>query len=425
MGLIAVLAIIGLGAATWLAPAPAAVAPSDPPAVSAPALAVCPLLEAGDRNTDIVVASSVDGLGVISGFAAGSVTGTTEYRTGAEGSVRVPASEVGVVDAAGGLVELPTDSTAAGVVISGPASAAAEPCADAASTESYIVGGSTAGQDSFALQILNPYAGEAILDLSVVTEAGLETNDRFEDLIVPPLSTVNLRLEEIIPGRASIAVTITASQGAVIVFGRQTVGDEIAVWQAVEGGLDWWIPVPGAGQVKDLKIGTPSSGEVQYQVDYYGPDGLMETWVEGVLDQGGSERHKLLDEGAGLAALHVLSTGPVVPMLWMETTSGGVAATAGSPTAATTWLLPGATAAGEGSAILVVNAGVDPVTVSARPLRASALAQVFTVPPEKILSIRPLEADGYRIEASGPVVASWIMRSSGLAIAMGVPLEDG
>jgi hypothetical protein len=76
--------------------------------------------------------------------------------------------------------------------------------------------------------------------------------------------------------------------------------------------------------------------------------------------------------------------------------------------------------------VIVLNSGIEPVTVVFRSLREASHTQTVELAAEDLVEITLVEADGYRIDASGPVVALW--RSTlgdTVAVAVGVPVEDG
>ncbi len=131
------------------------------------------------------------------------------------------------------------------------------------------------------------------------------------------------------------------SRGSALAVGRQTTEGETAIWRAVEAGQDWWLPVPVGGAVKQMLLATPSASEVEYQVDFYGPDGFVEALESGVLPARGEVRVDLAAITESSAGLRVISTGPVVPLLWMDS-AAGMAATTASAVDAPLWLLPGA-----------------------------------------------------------------------------------
>jgi hypothetical protein len=423
---VGVVILIALTVAVATLPEPVETSPGEDPVSVAPPVAVCPLLEAGDRVSSASILSSVSGPGRLSGFAAGSLIGEVDFVTGSTGSVTIEAAEIDAVGSAGGLVEMPSETSAAGVVTRGPASLAAEACAETRSTGTFLSGGSTASGARFALQILNPFAGDAIVDLTVATDAGLESDDRFDAVRIPAASAQTLDFTEIVPGRAFISVEASTRQGAVLVVARQGIEDEIAIWNAEEPALGWWLPIPAGTETTELLVASPANAEVQYQVDVYGSDGYEEAFSSGQLSPRALERIPLTDVATGLSGIHVTSSGPVVPTLWIDSPDG-LAVTTASPVSATTWLLPGASLPAGGSGrVVVLNTGLEAVSVSVRALGDRALLQEIEVAPEDVSAVALVAADGYRVEATGPVVAMWVASRSGAgAAALGTPLPDG
>jgi hypothetical protein len=419
--LMAALAII---ATVFSAPADDEFGPA--PATEVPPISICPIVENAASQTEVAVLSSINGAGRLSTFSSGSETGAVDFSTGGTGSVIVPAAEAGAVNFAGGLVEMPSEATASGVVMRGDESLAAEACADIPTGQAFITGGSTASGQVFQLQLVNPYAGEAQVDLVVTTDAGIESDERFDVVNVPPLSSITLDFAEIIGGRETVSVNIETLTGAVLAFGRQTSEGRTAVWRAVEPGQDWWIPAPPGGGTKQLRIGSPNAAEVEYQVDLYGPDGFVESHATGVIEP----RGRLTVPMAGVTdqelAMRVITTAPVVPTLWIDSPSG-LAATVGSQVDAPVWLLPGASLPPGGSGqIVVLNTGLEAVTVTTRSLRVDSLVRNYDLASEDLLVVDMIEAEGYRVESTGPVVAMWAAQLNGAGTAaLGFPIQDG
>lgn len=426
MRYVAIFLMVLLAVAAVVLPTPAAEEYGDVPATEIPPVAICPLAETAGETTDVSVLSSISGQGRLSTFAAGDETGATDFRTGSAGSVVIPAADAGAVGFAGGLVEMPSEGTAAGVTFRGGGSLASEACADIPTGNSFITGGSTASGAVFQLQLLNPYAGEAIVDLTVTTDAGIESDEQFDGVIVPALSTRTLNFADIIGGRERISVDIETTTGAVLAFGRQTNEGRTALWRAVEPGQDWWIPAPEGGGTKQLRIGSPNASEVEYQVDLYGPDGFVEGHAGGVIGPRGRVTVPMAGVTSQALAMRVVTTAPVVPTLWIDSPEG-LAATSGSQVDAPAWFLPGASLSPGGSAsIVILNSGLDPVSVSVWPLGPNSLSRSFELDAEGLLVVDIVEADGYRVEASGPVVAMWAssLDAAG-SVAIGIPVLDG
>ncbi|HEX9847614.1 MAG TPA: DUF5719 family protein [Acidimicrobiia bacterium] len=426
MRLVTLGVMTALALAAILLPDPSTPQPGSEAGVVVPPVSICPIVEAGERHTTISVLSSVRGHGRISTFSSGSATGSLVFSTGGSGSVSITAADVSAIGLGGGLIELPSAATVSGVTIAGAPSLAAESCAETPTSQSYLMGGSTAGSASFDILLMNPYAGEAVVDLTVSTDTGLESDSRFDAVIVPALSTITLNFNEIIPGRAFISASIVTTRGSVLAVASQTTAVESAIWRAVAPAQNWWLPVPAGGDVKELVIGSATNTEVEYRIDYYGPEGLVEEFAAGTIEPRRHTAISLTSVTTGASGIRVFTTAPVVAGLSIDALSG-LAVTTGSPIDALTWLLPGANSPAGGSAsIVVLNTGIEPVTVAARSLREESLIRNFELAAEAVLVIDLVAADGYRIEASGPVVALWTSQLGGAgAAAIGVPIQDG
>lgn len=126
------------------------------------------------------------------------------------------------------------------------------------------------------------------------------------------------------------------------------------------------------------------------------------------------------------AGVRVISTGPLVPTLWMNT-SASLALTTASPVDASAWLLPGAhSPPGGGGTAVILNTGIEDVTVDVITLRETALTRSFDLTADGVLEVDLVDADGYRVEASGPIVVLWTSQLGGDGTAaIGIPIQDG
>lgn len=418
--------MVALAVAFVFGPQPDAVGTRPLPGEEPSPVAICPVVEAAQRETDIVVLSPVDGEGRLSGFAAGSETGSDEFAAGDAEVVRIAASSVGAVGITGALVELPSAPTASGAVVSGPDSLAAEACADVPDAQVMISGGSTASGNAFEIHLINPYAADATVSLTVTSDAGVESSDRFTSIIVPALSSFAVDMTQIIPGREDIAASINSTRGAVLAYGRQTIEGETALWRAVQPSLEWWLPVPPGEGTRELIVATPENTEIDFQVDLYGPEGVEEAYTGGTVSPRGMVRMALDEIAEEAIGVKVVASGSVVAGLWMDS-SAGLAATTGSRVDAPLWLLPGAGALDEGSAaVVILNTSLELVTVSLIPLGGSGEPEDLELDAVSVLVAELDAADGYRVEATGPVVSLWTAQREGAAsAAIGVPFQDG
>lgn len=426
MRYVAVGLILALGAVGATLPAPDDPAPA--PAVEAeePAVAVCPVQEGGGRSTEVAILSDVDGGTQLTLFTGGGPAGSLGTETGPSGSTVVPVGDVAAVGTVGGLVELPTSGSTSGVLIRGAESLMAEACVSVPAPQVYLAGGSTVSGESFDVQLMNPYAGEAIATLRVTSEAGVESSERFDSVVVPPSSSTIIDFNALIPGRENVSVDIQTVRGRVIAVGQQQIEGESSIWNAVPPAQDWFLPIPAGEPSRTLILATPSTIEVDYQIDFYGPGGLEEALVTGVLDARGRAEFDLDEISQETSGIRVVSTGPVVPTLRIES-ADGIATTPASATQANRWMLPGAAAPQHGVAtVVILNASIEDSTVRLRPLRDSSLVREFQVPSDGVAEIGLESADGYLIESTSPIVVLWMARTdTGVSLASGVPLDDG
>lgn len=402
-------------------PQPAAAA-----AVETPAMAVCAVEEGSGRSTTVGVASTVDGQGTLTAFAAGSVIGSLDFDTGESGASSIAFAEVAAVGIAGALLELPASTSAAAAVVVGADSLSIDTCPTEAGTELIVGGGSTLSDQRFEIQLMNPYAGEAIVDFTVQSDAGLESSAALDSIIVPARSTVLVDLAELLPGREWMTIAIEVDTGGVLAVGRLAIGSDSAIWDAVAPAQEWFIPVPHGLESRQVVIAA-GDADVEYQVDFYGPDGVVEAVETGEIT---ARSQAIVDVGAVTpvaSAIRVVTTGPVGAFLRI-TNDTAVAMTSGSTTSSSGMLLPSAGSVPGGSGwIAVLNPGLEDVTVNVTTLRSVSETVVVAVPAGEVVEVVTTSdpALGYLIEGDGPLVATWSTVIGGsIALGTAAPLVD-
>lgn len=418
--------VIALGLAAALLPPSDSPTAGEAPGLESPPVAVCPLVEVGDRSTRVDVASLVEGDGRMIAFSAGSILGEAEFSISTEGSTSVAGRDSGAIASSGGLLEFPDVNSAAAVRVEGETSRAAESCVGAPSEQALLGGGATSGVSGFEVLLVNPYSAEAVADLAVVSESGLESDSRFEGIIVPASSTRTIDMGVIVPGRDQLSVTVETRRGALIGYGLIRSEGQQAIWRAVAPAQDWWLPVPAGEGPKLITVSSSLAADLEYQVDLYGPEGFQEGFATGILTPRGQFQLDLGELSNDAMAVRVSASSPVVTTLFMRS-NGGYGITSGSPVDALTWLLPaaGAGAGGTGQLVLL-NSGVDVVEVEVRALTLGASTDTLQLAAEQVAVLAMTEVTGYRVDASGPLVALWLDEVPGdSALAIGTPLNDG
>ena len=426
MRYLALLAIGGLVAGSFYLDDPIGPVPGPPPAIHHSLYAVCPVEEGGGRTTELTTLSTVQGPVQLTLFHGGQTAGSIGVSIGASGSNVIPVVDVAAVGTVGGLVEIPTGDSAVASVMRGATSLTAESCASSTSAQTYLTGGVSADERSFVVHLMNPFAGEAVVDLTVTSEVGVESNDQFNAVIVPSRSSTLVDVSQITPGRERLSVRIDTTAGRVIAVGRQSGDGDTATWNAVEAATDWLVPAPTADQPARVLVGNPSSTDVEYQIDAYGPGGLEEAVVSDSIQPGGQAVIDLSTLREGVTqAVRVISTAPVVATLWSEgPTILGV--TNGSALPAGRWLLAGSLHTGaESGRVVILNPGLEDAAIQIQPMRGGGAEKALQVPAESVIELVLERADGFLVEASVPVVVMLSSLGAGPgALTLGVPLAD-
>jgi hypothetical protein len=388
-------------------------------------MAVCAVEEGSGRSTNIAIASTTEGPGTLTAFAAGSAVGRHDFVT-QSGAASIAVAEIAAVGVGGALLELPGVASAAGSVVIGAGSLSVDTCPVASDGDLLLGGGSTLSDQRFEVQLMNPYAGEAIVDLVVQSDAGLESSTELDSVIIPARSTVVVNLAEILPGREWMTVAIQVGTGGALAVGRLGIGSESAVWDAVAPAQEWFIPVPHGLESRQVVIAARDS-DVEYQVDFFGPDGVVEALETGQLT---ARNQAIVDIGAltpVASAIRVVTTAPVGAFLRI-TNDTAVALTSGATVPGSGLLLPGAgSIPGASGWIAVLNPGLEDVTVEVATLGNDAAPVTVAIPAGEVVEV-VVSADpalGYAISGDGALVASWSTSIGGsIGVGMAAPLPD-
>ena len=188
------------------------------------------------------------------------------------------------------------------------------------------------------------------------------------------------------------------------------------------------MPVPGGLGTRSVLIANASSVDVEYELDFYGPDGVEEALLSEVIPARGVA---VVDVGAitpAPAAVHVVSTGPVAGFVRTQE-AGSTSLTSGATVQASRWLLPGAGSIEGGfGSVVVFNPGIEQATFTLTARRGRSEAVSWTIEAGDILEVETFEtqAHGYVVEGDRPLVVLWTI-SDGLvsASSIGTPLDDG
>jgi len=345
----------------------------------------------GRADETILVASIADTatdatITVMPGGEAAPVSRTVHLEPRAEARVRVadvlatPEPAV-VVEVVGGQAVVAHELVANGDV-------ATEPCARGASADWYFANGTTLKGAAQYLVLFDPFGDDAIVDVSLVTDDGVQEPDSLQALSVPRRSRVTIPVSDLVPRQRSVAVHVHARSGRVVAEQSQifdgTASDGEVVRQGIALSLgalspqrEWYFPfgtnVGGAtGQIGIANFGDTST-TVEVNVILDGDTSLAPQQTDLPAHSVASVDVGALVPADQRYAVTVIArdaeghSNPVVAEVlesWPAASSTtGVATALGSTRLARRWVIavPSADVAG---VVTVVNPGTAPLTAA-------------------------------------------------------------
>lgn len=395
----------------------------------------------------------------------------------AYGSTVVPETVPGGAPWVGAIVDVNAGAVAVEQVIGGPLGVAESPCATSGSNRWYFPSGQTRINSDEAIQLVNPYPTDSIVDLTFSTDQGIEQPVDFQGIDVPPRGLVSVDVGSRLRRRASIATTVRARTGSVVAWQTSWVvtppkNQPLVGTPAAQNPLaDPALPQPGV----TLTLGAPSAGTSWAWPDGLAGAGMDEQYV--VYNPGAAPAEVRLSVGLqqGQAEPFEFSVGPgeVVPVVSeqqaripagvphsatltsvngapvvavrtvTDTNAGsagqggrlGIGGLLGGRVPAANWLIPfpgtDATHAGE---VILLNPGGRPVTARLARLDGSgeallAGAAAITVPAQgrTAVAVPPNQSTPLVLRADGPVYTEYdlagVNGTTGLNFSFGVPLS--
>lgn len=414
------LVVVGLLAAVSLAlPPPTVPTPAVPDVATGPAFTVCPLGE-GTGGTALALASTASGTADLSVFLGGEEQAAAPAAMGATGGTVVPLSDLTGLAVAPVLVELPVPTAGVTTLLSGDGLASAS-CRAGSAEPVVVVGGSTTEGESFSLVVANPFVGEATVDITATSEVGVEAEPSLSGIVVPPRSAVTVDLDAVLPGRIAMSAAVDATTGRVVVGGLQGGGGDVAATSGEPPSLDWFVPLPG--RAGSLVIATPTAAEVAYQIDVYGPEGIVQAAVEGTVPARGQVTLRAADLLEGPGAFRVVAAAPVVAGL--KVAGEGVRMIVpGVADPAPRWLLPGAGVMGPTQA-WILNTGEVDANVEITSLSEDIPSSTAVVLPGLLTPVElPVSPAGAALSSDVDLAVIWVSSSEqGRAGDVGIPIE--
>lgn len=429
--------------------------------------------EAGAAELSLVIAND-DGRGAmadISVYDDGGGATTRSVRVPANGRARVAASSIRDGDWVAATVEVRGGRVVVDREVRGPHGFDASPCSTRASARWYVPSGSTLRGAEEHLTLFNPFPDTASVSITYATDSGLRAPRLLQKYAVPGRSLRVVRVADTLADpRSQVAATVRARAGQVVVDRVQIydgTGDPVAGEGAdalttappegvvstpgLPGAAARWL-FPGTSLTEGIRsqvaVLNPSGRTAQVDVAVTYEDPKANPTSEPIQLSVPPREQVVLDlteapdviVGLGFTIdVRSLDGVPVVAERLSFTGAPGkrrgAAVVAGSPIAATRWLVAqaGATEA-RSSGVLVANPGPRATKVRVVQLtggtRSTVASATITVPAGDRRSV-PLKgvspAATLELTTAQPVVVSTALSDAsglGLSLAMAQPFPE-
>ncbi|MFP5310299.1 MAG: DUF5719 family protein [Actinomycetes bacterium] len=401
IGLVAVVALIGLGLAVD-AVGPDASVPTPTPAVVGPArsgAATCAVVGAtADASSTVVATALPAGAGAGEALDTSDVTvdvvaegitlvaATAEVPPGAGTAVAVPAG-AGSPLVAARWFDVPT-TVHRSTVRSGEEGAAGRlegPCPAEVSDRWIVPGLATAGGATARLVLANPYASDASVSVAFTTPQGTVRPRLLENVVVPAGAVRTVEVNEHAPEQPDLGALVSTRSGRAVVEAVQefdaAIGgvEGIALAPAVAAPAETWtIPwfTDGAAQLSWLWLTNPDDRPAAVTLTLHTTEGglVPEGIEELTLAPGSTQRvdlRGLLGEGGGSGAVTVRTdngvgiVASVASQILDEEDAArtGVGIGIGATEPSATWVAAGGPTEGRDLSLTLVNPAAEPAVV--------------------------------------------------------------
>ncbi len=333
-------------------------------------------------------------------------------------------------------------------ILSGSGDVAIGPCARDASPDWYFAAGTTARDSEQYLALFNPYGDDAIVDVTFLTDAGVQAPEAFQGFVVPRRSRVSLPIQTEVRRQDHVAVFVRARTGRVVAertlrfdgsAGR--FGLDVSLG-ATAPATRWVLPfgVAQAGTAHTVAVANfdllPTEVEVDVLVEGNAAVPAQTLPVPGRSVVAVDVGSKVAAGNSYTVVLRVTRHQPVVAESFV--TEDGTGGAKGSGTAiggtgpANNWAFAlGRTDANSNARIVAYNPGPKPVTVELRAYSAgdpnsphSAPAVAIPAGDEGEFDLGAQDvgpAQVFVVASDGPVVVGRQLTLGGVSISTGIP----
>jgi uncharacterized protein DUF5719 len=183
--------------------------------------------------------------------------------------VEVPASAL----ASASVVEFFGTPVSAGMVTARPdaeGGVAAEPCTDRSASRWFVPEASTLRGQEAALIVHNPFATEAVVDISLLTDQGPVRHGRLNGVVLAPGQVKAVAIGEFALGEAGVAAAVTAPLGRVAVAGVTSSPGGVRSVIGTPAAAGRWV-LPGTGDLATGRLVVAGiGGESAFRADAQG-----------------------------------------------------------------------------------------------------------------------------------------------------------
>lgn len=360
----------------------------------------------------------------------GEPADTASLAVAARGAAALTLSEVARRGDSPGFAEFAGGPAAVSVRVMGENVLAADACVSSGSRVWHFPGGSTMPGEHLTLRVFNPFPEPAKVNVTAVSDIGLEALGDLQSLPVGARSWRDVSFESLLRQRQNLVVTVTAVDGLVVpamVFGDETDEDW---WPGVGESTQWEFAVARVADTDGyLVVHNPGVGPVEVSVDLFTTDGPIISAFTATVPPEAPARFDLSGYPGGPMGARVVASGPVAAAV-VTRGEGEVAVMAGAPAPASTWLLPGLRRLPlHAASVWLLNTSSEEsisATVTALGPRGSSGETVVVAPgvPRQV-DVAVAGARGFLVEASSPLSVAWTVRGpSGLAFALASPVAE-
>jgi uncharacterized protein DUF5719 len=363
----------------------------------------------------------------------------TEARTsllpGTESLVEVPAVRM----ASGSVVEFFGAAPSAGMIATRPEGGqAAEPCSPRSGKRWYLAEGTSERGQQAWLVVLNPYAIDATFDVLPTGKEPIAQAGDLRGVLLPPRQAAAIDLNRFALGKKTLAATIRASAGKVVVAGLGLGESGIrSVLATPAPARSWFLPGAADDGPSAVNIFAPDE-DVPVGATVQGSESQADAGLgEATVPAGLADTFEVLALQSGLVVA-TKGTGMFVAGRRLSlSTAADQAATGGVSRGARGWISPPALGPGGGQSLLILqNVGAQATSARVSLLTEEGRAEpaelaALVVEPGLTRVVDLTETSGGRpvtavVETDGGtlVVAQASVTSAGYAIAVGLRLDQ-